>query len=59
MSDRFFNSNNKAEGITSDDYAHAKCYTQAAEAIVVSMRILAKRSKGARLQLLYDRSAGR
>ena len=33
MSDRFFSSNNKAEGITPEDYARAEYYKQAAEAI--------------------------
>ncbi len=33
MIDRFFNSNNKTEGITPDDYACAKYYIQEAEAI--------------------------
>ncbi len=33
LTDRFFNSNNKVEGITQEDYARAKYFVQAAEAI--------------------------
>ncbi len=33
MTEKFFNSNNRAEGITSEDYARAECFVQAADAI--------------------------
>ncbi|MDE6696131.1 MAG: helix-turn-helix transcriptional regulator [Muribaculaceae bacterium] len=33
MTERFFNSYNKPEGISSEDYARADCYVQAADAI--------------------------